>query len=299
MISNAYALDPSQLAALLAVVEDGSFERAAARLHVTPSAISQRIKQLEIQVGHVVVRRASPCLATQAGQVLLRYAKQAELLAREAVDELHGSVSTASAVAIAVNADSLETWFLDAVAPLANERRLTFELLVDDQEHTAEMLRAGRVLAAVTAEPTPVQGCRVTTLGAMHYTAVASPAYLAAHFPRGVGRAAMERAPVLTFNRKDTLQAQLLQKMAGATLSPPTHWIPSSRGFVDAALAAVGWGTVPTVMAAPLLASGELVRLRRDATLEVPLYWQHWRLETPLMEQLTQSVVGAARTMNG
>lgn len=299
MLSTANDVEMAQLSALRAVVEEGSFDRAAVRLHVTPSAISQRIKQLEVRVGQVVVQRSSPPTPTAAGQVLLRLAKQMAFLVDEAVAELSNSLAEPAAVAIAVNADSLATWFLGAIAPLSQQpERFLFELLVDDQEHTADMLRAGRVLAAVTAEPRPVQGCRVTTLGAMRYVAVATDTFMRAHFRRGVGAASLRLAPVLVFDRKDRLQTMIVEKLTGEALVAPTHWIPSSRGFVDAALAGIGWGTVPEAMALPYIESGLLRPVRRDATLDVPLFWQHWRLETDLMRALTESVVTAARSMN-
>jgi LysR family transcriptional regulator, chromosome initiation inhibitor len=278
---------------MVAVIEEGSFDRAAERLHVTRSAVSQRIKQLELRLGQIVIRRGTPCLPTVAGEALLRYGKQVEFLSDEASKELSASAGESATVAIAVNADSLATWFLPAIAPLTVKGASMFELLVDDQDHTAAMLRAGRVLAAVTAEPHPVQGCNVEPLGAMRYVAVASPDFLDKYFSRGVTTRALEQAPTLTFNRKDRLQAQILEKLTGHALSPPIHWIPSPHGFVDAALLGMGWGTVPTSMAAAGIRAGTLRRLRRDAILDVPLFWQHWRLDTPLMRDLTGAVTTA------
>jgi LysR family transcriptional regulator, chromosome initiation inhibitor len=293
MISTANSLDPGQLAAMVAVIEEGSFDRAAARLHVTRSAVSQRIKQLELRLGQIVIRRGTPCLPTAAGEALLRYGKQVEFLSDEASRELSASAGDAATVAIAVNADSLATWFLAAIAPFTVQGAPMFELLVDDQDHTAAMLRAGRVMAAVTADPHPVQGCSVEPLGAMRYVAVASPDFLSRHFPRGVTTRALEQAPTLTFNRKDRLQAQILKKLTGKALQPPIHWIPSPHGFVEAALLGIGWGTVPISMAEAGIQAGTLRRLRRDAVLDVPLFWQHWRLDTPLMRDLTRAVVTA------
>lgn len=286
------------MAALVAVVEEGSFERAATRLRVTPSAVSQRIKQLELRLGTVVVGRSNPCLPTPAGEALVRFGKQVAHLAAEAIREMDPGRDAPTAVAVAVNADSLATWFLDALAPFATHAETTFELVVDDQAHTADLLRAGRVLAAVTAEPTAVRGCRIVSLGAMRYVAVASRRYLERHFPGGVTKTALTRAPVLAFNRKDGLQHDLLRKLVGRRVEPPAHLIPSSRGFVAAARMGLGWGMVPAAMASEVLASGELRRLRRDAWLDVPLYWQHWRLETPTLRRLTGEVERAARRMN-
>ncbi len=298
MISTANDIDPGQLSAFLAVIEEGSFERAARRLHVTSSAISQRVKQLEVRIGHILVRRESPCVATPAGESLLRYGKQMQLLTDQALTELAEPFAHPSTIAIAVNADSLATWFIDAMAPLTRHGEQMFELLVDDQEHTAEMLRAGRVMAAVTSEPTPVRGCRVVRLGTMRYVAVASPDYIARHFPRGVSQGSLAEAPSLTFNRKDTLQRQMTTLLGGDEIAPPIHWIPSSHCFITAALEGIGWGMVPARMADTDLRSGHLRRIHRRAVLDVPLFWQHWSLDTPLLTRLTRSVETAAQTMN-
>ena len=60
-------IDLSQLRALAAVVDEGSFDAAASALHLTPSAVSQRIKALEQSAGRVLVRRTKPTEATEAG----------------------------------------------------------------------------------------------------------------------------------------------------------------------------------------------------------------------------------------
>ena len=60
-------LDYAALSALVSVVREGSFERAARALHVTPSAISQRIRLLEERVGCTLVVRGQPCRAIDVG----------------------------------------------------------------------------------------------------------------------------------------------------------------------------------------------------------------------------------------
>src|SRR4051812_34310921 len=182
-------MDQTQLTTFQAVVEEGSFEAAARALHVTPSAVSQRIKALEQTVGQVLVRRAKPSQATEAGQALIRYAAQMALLEREALDAARGPAGRAR-IAIVVTAASLHTCFLPALTALPRE--LSFDLHQDDQDHTAELLRAGTVLAAVTSQRVAVQGCRVEGLGAMRYLAVAAPS---------LGFQEFGTAPMLVLNR--------------------------------------------------------------------------------------------------
>lgn len=295
-------IDSRQLAAFAAVLREGSFEAAARALHVTPSAVSQRIKALEERLGRVLVRRGAPCVATEAGQSLQRHAQQMELLEAQALQPfgLHTAArgaATAAALplAIAVNADSLATWFVPALAALGDAHAATFDLLVEDQDHSHELLRQGRVLAAVTAQPQPVQGCAVLRLGAMRYRAVASPAFMRRHFAGGVDDAALAAAPCSIFNAKDRLQERFLRQLTRRRVQPPQHRVPSTHGFVHAALHGLGWGMNPQALVAPLLASGDLVELVPGRVLDVPLYWQHWRLEAEVLRALTRAVQAAAR----
>jgi LysR family transcriptional regulator (chromosome initiation inhibitor) len=297
-------LDSRQLAAFAAVLREGSFDAAARALHVTPSAVSQRIKGLEQRLGRVLIRRGSPCLATEAGESLQRHAQQLQLLEAQALAPFGLADTAARArgasapaplpLAVAVNADSLATWFVPALAALRETHDVCLDLHVEDQDHSSELLRQGRVLAAVSAEPTPVQGCRVRPLGRMRYLAVASPAFVRRHFADGLSDAALAAAPCSVFNQKDQLQARFLRRLSRRRLVPPQHRVPSTHGFVHAALHGLGWGMNPDVLVAPLLASGELVEIAPGQSLEVPLYWQHWSLDAEVLHALTEAVVAAA-----
>ncbi len=292
---------PDQVLALAAVVETGSFDAAAERLGVTPSAVSQRIKALERQVGSVVVRRARPCTATEAGVPLVRLATQWAQLEEQARAELglaDGGPGARPRLALAVNADSLSTWFPPALADAA--AHAVVEVHREDQDHSGRLLRDGTVMAAVTADPTPVQGCATRRLGAMRYVAVATPAYVARHLPEGPTADALAVAPALGFNRKDALQHRFLEDVTGRRLDPPVHLLPSSWGYAELLRHGVAWGMLPDGAAAPDLAAGRLVPLVADRTLDVPLFWQHWRIASPALERLTTAVVrAAARGLHG
>ncbi|MGE4451867.1 LysR family transcriptional regulator ArgP [Castellaniella sp.] len=292
-------LDHDNLRALAAVVREGSFERAAAALHVTPSAVSQRIKTLESRMGRLLVLRTIPAQPTDDGRILVRLAEQAALLEHEALDRLGmGDDRPAPSLRVAVNHDSLETWFIEAATRYAEQARTTLDLVSEDQDHTAALLRNGSVLAAVTTLGDPVQGCRAHTLGRMRYVATCTPAFHARHFARGVTPEALARAPVLIFNRKDALQAQFARGVMGDTpWQPPTWWVPSSHAFVSATLAGLGWTMNPLPMVREALETGRLVPLRARAWHDVPLYWQHWRTGAHTMERLTSAVLKAARAL--
>jgi LysR family transcriptional regulator, chromosome initiation inhibitor len=286
-------LDYAHLAALAAVVRTGSFERAAQQLNVTPSAVSQRVKLLEERLGAVLVVRGQPCTATPAGQHLCRHAEQVALLETSLRRTLPGLQpdSAPATLRIAVNADSLATWF---VAAMAGTEGYLFDLVLDDQDHSADWLRRGEVVAAVTAHGRPIQGCDCHPLGALRYIATASPAFRDRWFPEGFTAAAAARAPCLVFNQKDRLQALWLRQALGTEVQPPLHWLPSSQAFVDAALAGLGWGMNPEALAAGHLDAGRLVALR-DHPLDVPLFWQQSRIVDALLRDVTRAVLRAAR----
>lgn len=289
-------LDYALLAALAAVIRTGSFERAAQQLHVTPSAVSQRVKLLEERLGTILVVRGVPCTGTPAGQRLCQHAEQVALLESELRHALPGLQHAGPPVSVrlAVNADSLATWF---VAAMAETPDCLFDLVLDDQEHSADWLRRGEVLAAVTASAKPVQGCDSTPLGALRYIATASPAFVRRHFPAGVDDASLARAPRLTFNGKDRLQTQWTRQALGTETASPTHWLPSSQAFIDAALAGLGWGMNPEMLVAGLLRDGRLVALVPDRPLDVPLFWQRSRIASRTLADITRAVLGTARAM--
>src|SRR5690606_23011672 len=290
-------IDHGNLRALAAVVREGSFERAATALNVTPSAVSQRVKTLEARMGRLLVQRTVPAAATPDGQVLVQLAEQTALLEHDALDRLglEGDTLPHASLAVAVNHDSLETWFMDAARLFAARTRATLDLQSEDQDHTAALLRNGSVLGAVTALADPVQGCRIHALRSMRYVASCTPEFHARHFAQGVNARTLASAPVLVFNRKDALQARFARKVMGdAPWQPPVWWLPSSRAFVQATLDGLGWTMNPLPLIKQELDSGRLVPLRARAAEDVPLYWQHWRVNSQAMEALTQSVLAAA-----
>jgi len=290
-------LDYAALAALAAVVREGSFERAAKALCVTPSAVSQRVRSLEERMGCALVVRGQPCRATDAGRRLCQHVDRVHLLEQELQGALPALAPQGPArvtLPIAVNADSLATWFAPAIAGFAAEAPVLVELSVDDQDHTAEWLRRGVVLAAVTGTPRPPAGFNSRPLGAMRYVAAASPAYMARHFADGVGAGSLARAPSLVFDAKDDLQARWVRRLCHRDVPLPRHAIPSAHAFVAAALAGMGWGMQPQALVASHLRAGSLVEVVPDSPLDVPLHWQHARAASSVIDGLTREVVAAA-----
>ncbi len=282
-------LPASQLATLLAIAEHGTFEAAARAQRLTPSAVSQRVRALEAAVGQVLVQRTSPCRPTSAGEVLLRLARQHQLLAAEADREL-GSAGAATELTLAVNADSLATWFRDVLSHVAGWDGVALRLHVEDQAFSADLLRRGDALAAITSDPTPVQGCRVTPLGAMRYRPAATPA-VAERWRRGRG-SDWQRMPVVVLNEKDDLQHSFLARRG---VAEPALWhrVPTSGDFAEAVRLGLGWGLLPEAQLAPWLDDGSVVLLGRDV-VDVSLHWMRWRIDSPLLDRLGGAVSVAA-----
>ncbi|WKB51298.1 LysR family transcriptional regulator ArgP [Eleftheria terrae] len=270
--------DPASLDCLAALVDEGSFERAAARLSITQSAVSQRLRALEQQVGQLLVVRARPLRLTEPGKVLLRFARQWQALRADVARELEESATPDERLPIAVNADSLATWVLPALDPLV-QQGVSLELVVDDQDFTHDWLRQGAVLGCVSTVQQALRGCRVVPLGVMRYIAVASPAFVARELPQGLTHANFAHVPFLVFNRKDDMQAQWVGRAFG--LRAPRlrdRFVPSSEAYARAVLMGWGVGVVPELQVRDWLASGELVQLHREVCIEVALHWHQWKL---------------------
>lgn len=285
-------LPPAQLAALVAIADHGTFEAAARHLHLTPSAVSQRIRALESSVGRVVIQRSTPCRPTDAGETLLRLARQTRLLYDELASTLEHDRGGRVHLPLAVNADSLATWFRAVIGQVAEWPAVSVQIHVEDQAFSAGLLRKGEVLAAVTSDPAAVQGCAIERLGTLRYRPAATPR-LIDRYRRGrrVDWAAM---PVVVFNEKDSLQHDVLREH-GVTVPPPTHRVPTSADFLEAVRLGLGWGAIPEPQLGEAVADGTLETLTARGHVDVALHWQRWRLDSPVLDRLTTTVREAAR----
>jgi LysR family transcriptional regulator (chromosome initiation inhibitor) len=290
--------DSRQLEALAAVVAEGSFDAAARALHVTPSAVSQRIRALENAAGSVLVRRARPVVATTSGQTLLRLARQTELLGAEVAAELGADDPPDGAdaapagfvtVPLAVSADSLATWVLPALAQVGG---VTFDLHRADDSRTADLLREGVVMAAVTSQTAQVQGCRSTPLGIMRYRPACTRAFAQRWFPRGPTPEALAVAPVVVFDRTDDLQDAYLREHA-PDARPPRHHVPSTVEFEEMIRLGLGWGMLlerPPIGGLTAGTGGGITLLAPDAVLDVPLHLQQWKLRSAVLDRVTAAL---------
>lgn len=272
--------DYAALEALSEIIRRGSFEAAADRLGLTPSAVSQRIKGLEERLGTVLIHRGPPATGTETGLRLMQHLDQVRLL-EHSLDQHIRPKGIPAVLRIAVNADSLATWFPQVMTALP----VLYDLVIDDQDHARDWLRRGEVSAAITSSANPVAGCDVIALGHMRYHAMASPAFIAKHFSAGVTPQTLSTAPIVAFNRKDALQAQWAERATGQRIRLGGHMVPSTQGHAQMVRLGLGWGLIPELMPDAALAP-----LRHDLPFDVPLYWQVTRAMASALRPLSRAI---------
>ena len=290
--------DYDSLVVLAAVVRTGSFDAAAKSLNVTQSAVSQRIKQLEEKVGSILVQRGRPCVATEDGMLLCQHHEQIELLRHELSQQLSltgsGRRTAGIKVRIAVNSDSLATWFPSVVKRAADDLGLWLEVIPDDQEFTEERLRSGDALAVVTTSDKSVSGCTAIPIGEMDYLAVAAPEFASNYFQDGVSSKALAKAPAIRFDRKDSLPQQWITQVVGEDLTVAHHDMPSYEGHLLCCQQGIGWAMMPSLTVGPLVERGELVEIVPGAQINMPLYWQTRSQASTTLRELSNVVAEVA-----
>ncbi|SLM31943.1 IciA [Desulfamplus magnetovallimortis] len=290
-------IDFKFMEALVAVITEGGFEKASKVLHITQSAISQRIKQLEEMTGQILIVRSAPPVPTEAGKRIVKYFMQVRQLEHELFDNLSQSSDRQFLnFPIGINADTLATWFLDVVIPFLENERVTIDIRVDDQEQTHRMLKDGEVFGCISSKKVTVQGCRSQLIGYMNYRMVAAPGFKKRWFDKEISLESVKRAPLLVFNRKDELQSTLLQKVFNAPLpdDTPIHYLPSSEKFMEFIAAGMAYGMVPDIQSKKLLEKGVLIDILPLANVKVPLYWHCWNIKSSLMETFSKALVSGA-----
>lgn len=293
--------DPAALECLAAIVEEGSFERAAQRLNITQSAVSQRLRSLEAQVGTVLLVRSRPLRATPAGLLLLKHTRQLRLLRaglemdlKDLAPSSTGGTREDERISMAINADSIATWALPALSELSRQG-LPIEIIADDQDFTHEWLRSGQVLGCVTTLRQALRGCRVAPLGSMSYVAVAAPSYASKHAPEGLSAQNFRAMCFVAFNRKDDMQAEFVGRALGLKrVALKQTFVPSSEGQVRAVLAGWGVSVVPELLVRGLLQQGQLLNLAPGHQQAVALYWHCWNLQSELLDALSRALSAAA-----
>ncbi len=294
-------LDYKLIEALAMVAREGGFDKAAKALHITQSAVSQRLKLLEEMTGQVLVARTTPPQATSAGQKLLKHYLRVKRLEDDLVREMEASGNRRfTSIAVGINADSLAFWLLEAIHSFLREERVLLDIRVNDQEQTHRLLKDGEVIGCISTQEHPMQGCRIEYIGRMNYRMMASPAFKAQWFPSGLTTEDIRRAPAVIFDRNDELHHKLIrQALEEIPPSFPTNYVPSIEKFAEFITLGLGYGMIPDQQSTPMVSAGHLVDLSPECQVPVDLYWHCWNIKSDLLEELTLCLVRKAETLLG
>lgn len=291
-------LDYKLLEALAAVVDEGGFERAARVMHLTQSAISQRVKLLEELSGQILLVRSHPPQPTESGMRLLKHYRQVRRLEDDLTADLYLSGDSFTTLPVGINADSLATWFLPAVQDYLADNAVLLDLRSDDQDQTHRLLRDGIVLGCISSRSEPFQGCRCDYLGHMDYRLMASPDFRDRWFPTGFTVEGLSRAPMLIYNRRDEMHMSLLRRVFGICPDLNPFYVPSSSRFADFVSQGLACGMLPEQQSDDLVARGLLVNLIPGEIARVKLFWHCWNIESSVMGSFSRALkAGALRLL--
>ncbi|TDR82884.1 LysR family transcriptional regulator ArgP [Paludibacterium purpuratum] len=294
----ALRIDYRQLAALDAVIREQSFDKAARSLHITQSAVSQRLSQLEQSQGQRLLTRSLPMAPTAQGEHLLRHARQVALLEHELAAKMNADADSYQVVAVAVSNDTLAWFVRTCLQWIPQTSRTLLHVYVDDESRTQQMMRNGTVLGCISQHAAALPGGEVTELGAMRFYCVATPAFAERHFPEGPTDAALASAPAVLVSHDDPLHFDFLaQQHPGFDRVFPFHLIPSINEFVDVITAGAGFGLISNLLIGDRLQSGELVDLSPEREFHLPLFWHRWAMESALISRLTDSLMAEAKRL--
>jgi LysR family transcriptional regulator (chromosome initiation inhibitor) len=289
-------IQPDHARTLAAIVAHGSFDAAASHLSVTASAVSQRVRAMEVAVGRPVLRRTRPVELTSSGQAVVRFARQLDMLSDDLAEELEpGTAGSLPRLTLVINSDSLHTWALAGLAAAADTVQL--EILREDQDYSLDLLRSGAAAAAVTTTAKPAPGCSARRLGVMRYLPVCSPGFARRWFEPEVSAETLAAAPVIVFDRKDDLQDRYLRKVSRKPLQPPRHYVPAAQEFGEAIRLGMGWGLMPEIETAADLQQQRLIVLAPSSHIDVPLHWQQWRHGSAALDAVAAAVQDAAHVL--
>ncbi len=285
-------LDYKLIEALSAVIEEGGFEKGAGKLHITQSAVSQRVKLLEEQTGQILIKRTTPPEATIAGKKFLKHFIQVKTLENSFLSDFKKErIKGFDTLLIGMNSDSLATWFLPAVESFLSSEKRVVDIQIDDQEETHKMLKNGVVMGCISSKKISVVGCSTTELGGMNYRLLATPEFIKKWFPDGFTKKRVKKAPAVIFNKKDNLHGKVLKKVfSGKITGYPVHFVPSTEMFAEFIFKGLGYGMIPDLQGKKSIESREVVELAHEHNIITKLYWHRWSINWSPLEKLTEKL---------
>ncbi len=279
-------LDYKNIEAFAMVILEGGFEKAANKLHLTQSAISQRVRLLEDTYGHVLLKRSTPPEATKAGLPLLAHYRQVKQLEEDfLLSAKRTTGSQFASISIGVNADTLATWFMSSIEELLRDNNIVLDIHVDDQERTHELMKDGKVWGCLTTRKRALQGCTSEFLGTVRYGIFATEEFQKKWFGNGLTLASLERAPMARYNRKDDLNSRMFSLLLNKQpKEPATFFIPSTEIYGLFVTKGFCYGIIPDQQSKPLENEGKIINLSPQHSVDVDLYWHSWNLKSEIIE---------------
>jgi LysR family transcriptional regulator (chromosome initiation inhibitor) len=282
-----------------AIIERGSFQSAAAALHLTQSAVSQRVRNLEEEIGARVLIRSQPPRPTPLGYKLLSHARRVKLLEQDLAITLKTSDSESfTPVTLGVNGDSLATWFFSAVSPVLKKSKILLELIIENEDITFSRLQHGEVLSCISSRSKRLPGCEVERLGVLPYLCASTPEFAKKYFPSGINREAAEKAPAVIYDQHDYMHYDFFKKnLKLKDIHFPVHRIANSLGFLDSIRYGLAYGMAPLIQAKSDFKVGDLINLTPDEIWKQPLYWHYQRKGDKDLQTVSRKMAENARKL--
>jgi LysR family transcriptional regulator, chromosome initiation inhibitor len=286
--------DYRQLEALSVLAREGTFLKASKRLGLSQPAVSERIRLLEQAVGSPLIIRSVPVQPTHQGQRLINHFYEVSLMESSVVDTLgmnHDATESLPIIPVAVNFDSLATWFIPAVSPLLEQRKCIFQFQSLDQRLTIEELKAGRVVACVSSVKTAPGGCVSEFLGHLNYICVSSPDFLKRYFAKGPALRDLIAAPSVVYGKDDYMHDEFLRRHFKKEHAAPSYmFVPHLNAMRETILSGYAYGLLPEISVTQDLRVGTLKEVTPGKRLVTELYWHSTDIRTPILTSLRTAI---------
>lgn len=261
-------IDYKLLEAFYYTINEGGFEKAADKLCITQSAVSQRIKLLEEQVGQVLLMRSIPPKPTPIGFNFYNHYNKVKHLETELFNDNKNNVD----LTLALNDDSLATWFYPTILPLIDKGDI-LKLYVDDQDITIDLLKNGIVIGCISTYNKSLNGCSMRNIGSMKYRLVATNSFIEKWFKMGFSLENIKHAPGVIFDHKDNLHERHLENIFKQKVAFPFHMIPSSEKLYNLIQEGFGYGLISDLQRQD---NDGLIDITPEHYLSVDLYLHNW-----------------------
>lgn len=270
------------------VIKEQGFEKAASKLNITQSAVSQRIKSLENDFGELLVTRTLPPKPTELGKKLLKLLYHVNLMEQDIFDNGGVNIET---IPLAINADSLATWFLPSIQSVLDDANLRLDIRIDDETRTLDHLISGNAVGAISTYNKPIINGKCDYIGSLDYILAGTEEFAKKYFPKGVTKESLLKAPVVSFCQNIDQHHIFLQQhfeiIPGNLVS---HIVPSSEAYIKMILQSSACCMIPKQQIAAELNDNKIINLVPDLVQHKRLYWHRYNLESEPIRKLTEAI---------